>query len=139
MVIASRICSALARRRGPRGVLRRARSMNPFHTRAPAVVALLLVVASLGGCARGDECESGQYRCDGDVASTCRLQIDDAHYFYWDRLPCGAGLCRTDSASAFCTLSATPEPSCKADTQTSCVGSSVVVCRAGYAVSKTEC
>jgi len=105
-----------------------------------AVLWSLLIGISVGSCtAHTDECESGAYGCDGDVARNCRLQIDDGHYFYWNTSQCKVGLCRTDSSSAFCTLSGTPEPSCGADSETACAGTSVAVCHSGYALSKTDC
>ncbi len=99
----------------------------------------LLVVASIAGCARGDECESGEYRCDGDVASNCRLQIDDAHYLYWRSRPVSRW--PVPDRLLFCVLHAKRDARAQLQGrhQTSCVDSSVVVCRSGYAVSKIEC
>ena len=114
-------------------------AVSQFHTRALTVVLSLLSLVLVGGCERGDECEAGEFRCVGDVALNCRLQVDDAHYYYWGDSQCGAGLCQADSSSAFCTLSATPIPSCKANSQLACDGSSVVTCHSGYAVGKVDC
>ncbi len=97
---------------------------------------LALLASALAGCA-GNECNVGEHRCEGDMALNCEAPEEQARVFR--SLPCGSGECKTDEASAFCTVSTAPEPACASGVQEVCVGSSLVECNAGYALSTYDC
>ncbi len=105
---------------------------------------LSLLVSSAVGCGPSDQCDSGAWRCSGDAAQHCEAVEDgNGTHTEWAIDECGAGLCRTDSADAFCALDATPDPNCTFDAthvrSAHCEGATLVWCDGGYDTERQDC
>jgi hypothetical protein len=102
--------------------------------------------ALLPGCLmRSHECELGFASCDDGIATVCVQQCgdtdsDEACATLLIHSECrGDEACvQPDASTAFCALSAHPEPKCKG-ASTYCDGDLALNCRSGYATLKDDC
>jgi hypothetical protein len=101
-----------------------------------ALTVLVATAFALPACS-GNECDVGEHRCDGDSALNCVAPEEEPRVLRSQQ--CGAGECKTDQSSAFCTVSTTLEPNCVAGVLAVCDGTMLVECQSGYALSTYDC
>jgi len=104
--------------------------------------ALTLMAPILISSCGGDECDHGEVQCDGNVARNC---VFAEPRLVWQSNDCGNKSCvvisqnATRSASAFCALSASPDPRCSEPDVPNCASEGLLECKAGYAISTQAC
>lgn len=96
----------------------------------------------LGSVGCGEECTDYEQRCDGNTVLSC---LGPEQGNQWRREECGDLHCvsvvSTSGAkkAAFCAKSTQPDARCSEPDWANCANSSLVDCRAGYALSERSC
>jgi hypothetical protein len=104
----------------------------------------MLAALSVGTVGCGQECTDNEQRCDGNGNAVLSCTGPEQGY-HWYRQECGDLHCvSAESApghgiAAFCAASTKPDARCSEPDSANCAQSSLVDCRAGYALSERTC